>query len=189
MHNSHKDSSQPFNPVKISKFLSLVLRHKPETVGIELDAQGWVDIPILLEAMSQHDRGITRAELDFVVANNDKARFAIHGDRIRASQGHSINVDLNLQPQQPPERLFHGTAQRNAKLICQEGLKKMNRQYVHLSKDVKTATRVGARHGKPLIFQINTRAMSRDHYQFFLSANGVWLVNHVPPQYLSILDK
>jgi putative RNA 2'-phosphotransferase len=169
--------------VKKSKFLSLILRHNPQKVGLKLDSEGWASIPELLKAT-----GITREELDEIVATNDKKRFAISddGERIRASQGHSIDVDLRLKPRVPPDNLFHGTATRFLGSIKEKGLLPMNRQYVHLSKDVDTARKVGLRHGKPLILRVDSARMKKDGHQFFLSDNGVWLTKEVPWKYLTI---
>ncbi len=172
--------------VHISKFLSLVLRHKPEEIGITLDPDGWTDVGELLEAMRRHGRGISRETLDEVVATNDKKRFALSPDglRIRASQGHSVEVDLGLQPVEPPEVLYHGTVERFLASIRGQGLLKGNRQHVHLSADRATAEKVGLRRGKPVVLVVESGRMHQAGREFFLSANGVWLTDSVPPEYL-----
>ena len=174
--------------VKVSKYLSKHLRHQPERIGLTLDASGWVEIDDLLAATAAHNFRITREELDHVVASNDKKRFAIEGTRIRASQGHSIEVDLALPPATPPAYLYHGTVAANLDAIRAEGLRPMNRHDVHLSPDRETATRVGARRGRPVVLSVDTGAMHRDGHVFHVSANGVWLTQAVPPQYLRFPD-
>ncbi len=170
--------------VRLSKFLSLVLRHKPGKIGIELDEQGWVDIDVLLEAVRRHGRKIDRAALDAVVENNDKKRFVIRDGRIRANQGHSLEIDLALAPVEPPALLYHGTAEHHLEGIRERGLVKMNRQHVHLSADVGTAEKVGSRHGKAVVLLVDAARMAADGHSFFLSDNGVWLTDHVPWAYL-----
>jgi putative RNA 2'-phosphotransferase len=171
---------------KISKFLSLVLRHKPREIGIVLDESGWVEVKTLLEAMGRHGRGVTRAELEEVVATNDKKRFAFSEDglRIRASQGHSVEVDLGLTPSVPPEVLLHGTATRFLEAIRVEGLKPMSRQHVHLHEDRATAEQVGMRHGKPALLEVRAGEMHRAGRLFYCSANGVWLTEAVPVAFI-----
>lgn len=172
--------------VRLSKRLSYVLRHAPDSVGISLDAAGWVDIADLLAALARHGRPVSRAELVDVVARNDKQRFAIDatGSRIRASQGHSVPVDLGYPAAEPPAELFHGTVERSVPAILAEGLRAGNRHAVHLSPDVGTARRVGARRGRPVVLRVDAAAMVRDGADFTRSANGVWLVDAVPPRYL-----
>jgi putative RNA 2'-phosphotransferase len=170
--------------VKVSKYLSKHLRHQPERIGLELDEAGWVEIDVLIAAAAAHNFRFTREELDHVVAANDKKRFAIEGTRIRASQGHSIDVDLGLPPATPPPYLYHGTVDRYLDAIRAEGLRPMNRHDVHLSPDRETATRVGARRGRPVVLSVDTGAMHRDGHVFHVSANGVWLTKAVPPEYL-----
>jgi len=176
------------NLKKTSKFLSLILRHQPESVGIELDSNGWVDVDVLLRAMSRSGREISREQLEEVVRENDKQRFVIVNGRIRANQGHSVEIDLDLEVRQPPSILFHGTATRFLDGIMKEGLKKMSRQHVHLSSDQETARRVGARHGKSAIIEVNSEAMHAQEFEFYFSANGVWLVESVPAQFLKLLE-
>jgi putative RNA 2'-phosphotransferase len=173
--------------VRLSKRLSRVLRHAPGSVGLTLDAAGWVDVEDLLTALARHGRPVTRAELDDVVARNDKARFAFDasGSRIRASQGHSVPVDLGYEVAEPPAELFHGTVERFLPDIRAEGLRPGTRHAVHLSPDVGTARRVGARRGRPVVLRVDAAAMVRDGARFTRSANGVWLVDAVPPRYLS----
>jgi len=170
--------------VATSKMLSKTLRHDPARVGLTLDAQGWVGVDELLAAFAARGRHITRAELAEVVEGNDKRRFTIDGDRIRANQGHSIEVDLALDPAEPPALLFHGTATRNLDAILAEGLVRGRRHHVHLSADTDTAVRVGTRHGVPVVLTVLAGMMAAEGHEFFLSANGVWLAEHVPAEYL-----
>ncbi|MFJ8081573.1 RNA 2'-phosphotransferase [Streptomyces sp. NPDC096205] len=170
--------------VKVSKYLSKHLRHQPERIGLTLDEGGWVEIDTLIEAAATHGFRFTREELDHVVASNDKKRFAVEGTRIRASQGHSVEVDLGLAAAVPPPHLYHGTVARNLDAIRAEGLRPMNRHDVHLSPDRETATRVGARRGRPVVLSVDAAAMHRDGHVFHVSANGVWLTKAVPPRYL-----
>lgn len=173
--------------VRISKFLSLVLRHEPAAGGVTLDEEGWVAVQELLEGAARQGFLFTRAELEEVVQTSDKQRFAFSSDaqRIRANQGHSIAVDLGLQQLTPPDVLYHGTVERFLSSIMTNGLEKRARQHVHLSADVATATRVGGRRGKPVVLAIAAANMYADGFQFFLSANGVWLTDMVPPRYIS----
>jgi len=175
------------NIIKHSKFLSLVLRHKPQTIGIDLDKNGWVDIDILIQKMSDFGKNLTREELYFIVENNSKKRFAINevDNKIRANQGHSLNIDLGFEAIQPPEILYHGTAQRFLASIFENGLEKRNRHHVHMSANKVTATSVGQRHGKPIISEVKALEMFKDSFQFFLSENGVWLTDKVPSKYLN----
>lgn len=172
--------------VKTSKFLSLVLRHRPEMLGIELDAAGWVTVDDLLAAANRRGMTLDRQTLEEVVARNDKQRFALSegGRRIRASQGHCVRIDLGLEPSQPPELLYHGTAERNLESIARAGLIPRGRQHVHLSLDVETATNVGARHGKPAVLIVESGLMWNAGIEFFLSDNGVWLTERVPVEYI-----
>jgi putative RNA 2'-phosphotransferase len=170
--------------VKVSKYLSKHLRHQPERIGLTLDEGGWVEIGTLLAAAAAHGFPITRNELDHVVAANDKRRFAIEGSRIRASQGHTVDVDLGLPPATPPAYLYHGTVAAALDSIRAEGLRPMSRHDVHLSPDRETATRVGARRGRPIVLSVDAGAMHRDGHTFRVSANGVWLTEAVPPRYL-----
>ncbi|MFC9228115.1 RNA 2'-phosphotransferase [Streptomyces decoyicus] len=170
--------------VRMSKYLAKHLRHEPERIGITLDPQGWVPVEELITAASQHGFHFSRAELEAVVAGNDKQRYAIEDGRIRAQQGHSVRVDLDLPPAVPPGRLFHGTVVHTVAAIRDEGLRPMSRHAVHLSPDRETATRVGARRGKPVVLTVDAAAMHRAGHVFRVSGNGVWLTSHVPAQFL-----
>lgn len=176
--------------IKTSKFLSFVLRHEPEAIGLTLDPAGWVDVDELLAAMVRHGRGITRATLEEVVATNDKKRFSLSDDgrRIRASQGHSIEVELGYEPAEPPEVLFHGTCERFVDAIQRDGLLRMQRHHVHLTDQVATAVKVGERRGKAVIFTVAAKRMREEGFEFFRSANGVWLTEHVPTKFLMVRD-
>ncbi|MFO0867019.1 MAG: RNA 2'-phosphotransferase [Gemmataceae bacterium] len=169
-----------------SKFLALVLRHKPEEIGLTLDPNGWAEVDELLRLCNARGKRLTRDLLERVVAENDKKRFAFSDDgaRIRASQGHSVEIDLALVPIEPPELLFHGTADRNRDSIRAGGLHSAKRQHVHLSLDVATATKVGQRHGKPIILKVRAREMWLAGHKFYLSANGVWLTDSVPAHFI-----
>lgn len=170
----------------ISKFLSLILRHSPGTIGLTLDTNGWANVEELLWKSGKHNRSFSKSDLEELVITNDKQRFAFNEDktRIRASQGHSIEVELNLQREAPPEVLYHGTVERSIEGIRAEGLKKMGRQYVHLSRDKEAAEKVGTRRGKAVIVSIYSGAMYRDGFTFYRSENGVWLTDNVPVQYI-----
>lgn len=172
---------------RASKFISLVLRHDPATIGIALDSHGWARIDALINGLNAHGCPITREELLDIVHTDVKQRYALDepGECIRASQGHSIEVDLELEPCVPPEVLYHGTPAKWAEEIRKGGLKKMVRQYVHLSKDVDTARTVARRRGEGHIFQVDAIRMHRDGHKFYCSENGVWLTEMVPPEYLS----
>jgi putative RNA 2'-phosphotransferase len=175
--------------VKISKYLSKHLRHKPESIGLKLEPGGWVDVENLLTACATHQFSITRVELEKVVADSDKQRFSFNETktRIRANQGHSIEVDLQLLPQVPPDVLYHGTAKQFISSILESGLQKMSRHHVHLSPDIETAKKVGSRRGSPVILRIDAVAMHADGTIFYRSNNGVWLVDFVPVEYLQII--
>jgi putative RNA 2'-phosphotransferase len=175
---------------KLSKFLSLVLRHKPEEIGLTLDEQGWAEVDELIRLMNVQGNRLTRPLLEQVVAENDKQRFGFSDDglRIRANQGHSLKIDLALEPLAPPEVLFHGTATRFLSAIMTAGLLPRSRQHVHLSHDPETAIRVGQRHGQPVVLTVAAQSMHRAGYQFFQSQNGVWLTAKVPPKFLQVLE-
>lgn len=173
---------------KISKFISLVLRHKPEVINLKLDENGWTDVDELItKSKRDSHEGFTFEELNEIVETNDKKRFIFNEDKtkIRANQGHSIDIDLALKPQQPPEFLYHGTAQSNIDSILEKGIEKRSRQHVHLSQDKETATKVGMRHGKPIILIIKTQEMFNDRIEFYLSENKVWLTDFVDAKYIS----
>jgi len=187
--------------VAVSRVVSKVLRHEPELIGLRLDANGWASVDELIQKLNRAIRldgapkrlrtlpTLTRELLTEVVESNDKRRFALSGDlrRIRAVQGHSVNVELKHPVRRPPEMLFHGTAAANWPAIAVEGLKRGSRHAVHLSSDIPTATRVGARHGRPLVLQVAAARMHGDGHVFSIADNGVWLVEYVPPQYLSVV--
>lgn len=172
--------------VSTSKFLSLVLRHSPATIGITLDSQGWVSVEELLTKARHHGTTISPELLERVVRENDKQRFALSDDglRIRANQGHSVAVDLQLTATAPPEYLYHGTVARFLDSIRSEGLRPGSRQHVHLSPDRETASKVGSRRGRPVILVVRAAELHRAGFSFFVSENGVWLADRVPPQYI-----
>jgi len=172
--------------VHTSKFLSLVLRHKPEAAGVVLDCAGWCTVTNLLKGCARYGHALSRADLEKVVAENDKKRFEFSkdGQRIRASQGHSVEVDLKYDPTVPPDILYHGTATRFLDSIKSKGLVKGSRQHVHLSMSTSTAWKVGERHGKPVVIPVDAGEMHKAGIQFYLTPNSVWLVDAVPPQYL-----
>lgn len=176
--------------VKTSKFMSLVLRHKPETIGLGLDANGWAEIGALVEKAGAHGVALTREQIAEVVATSDKQRFAIDatGTRIRANQGHSVEIDLGLQPRAPPDTLFHGTGEKSVAAIRSEGLMAGQRQHVHLSRDEETAGKVGSRHGRPVVLRIAAGRMREQGHVFFLSTNGVWLTDCVPAEFIEFSE-
>ena len=171
---------------KISKFLSLVLRHEPEKIGLKLDAEGWTSVSDLLSRLTVEGRSITLEELQTVVVMNDKQRFSFSDDRtlIRANQGHSVQVRLGYEPLSPPALLYHGTAERFLASIAQHGLLKGQRHHVHLSEDTKVASEVGARYGRPVVLIVASERMNKNGHAFFRSENGVWLTEHVPVDYI-----
>ena len=175
--------------ISVSKYLAKYLRHAPDELGLTLQPGGWVPVDDLLAAADSHGFPITYDELVECVETNDKRRFAFDetGDLIRANQGHSIEVDLRLEEREPPEVLYHGTVERSLPSILAEGLDKGRRHHVHLSKDVETARKVGARRCKPVILEVAAGRMHREGRTFFVSANGVWLTDAVPPAYLARL--
>ena len=169
-----------------SKYLSLILRHQPHRLGLTLDPAGWIDIDVLLEACAAHGVALDRATLDAIVAENDKQRFAVSedGTRIRASQGHSVQIELGYPPVAPPEILVHGTVGVALPAIRGGGLQPMGRHAVHLSPDEATAQKVGSRRGRAVLLRVRAGDMHRDGFEFAQSANGVWLTDHVPPEYI-----
>jgi putative RNA 2'-phosphotransferase len=183
-------TSQEKERTAASKFLSLVLRHKPQAIGLTPDAAGWVAVDELLARAASHNRPLSRQLLEEVVATSDKQRFAFSedGQRIRANQGHSIEVDLGLAPCAPPAVLYHGTASRFLDAILTEGLAKRERHHVHLSENTATALAVGQRYGAPVLLAIDADRMARDGRLFFRTANNVWLTEDVPAGYLSVLE-
>lgn len=163
-----------------------MLRHRPDEAGVTLDAQGWVDVEALLAGLAARGTALTRADLDRIVAGDSKRRYAYSDDgaRIRASQGHSVDVALGYEPAVPPPLLYHGTAERNLASILASGLDRRARHHVHLSAAVDTARQVGGRHGRPVVLHVDAARMHGDGFAFFVTANGVWLVEHVPASYL-----
>lgn len=174
----------------ISRRLSYVLRHRPDSIGVTLDAGGWVDVEKLLAALRGHGLRLSRDGLDRVVATSEKQRFAFDatGTRIRANQGHSVAIDLQLDPVEPPPTLYHGTTERFLAAITTVGLTRQGRHHVHLSLDVETARAVGARRGRPVVLRVDAAAMTAEGTPFYRSANGIWLVDAVPPQHLNRLE-
>jgi len=169
---------------KISKYLSYILRHRPDSIDLVLDEHGWADMDELISKTK--DLVLSKEIIAEVVKSSDKQRFVIKENKIRANQGHSIDIDLDLKPTMPPDVLYHGTATRYVESIMQEGIKSMNRQHVHLSQDIQTAKSIGSRHGKPIVLQIDTHAMYRDGCLFYLSDNGVWLTEFVSVEYIIV---
>ncbi len=173
---------------RISRFLSLVLRHQPGSIGIILDENGWTDVDQLIKKSADAGTAFDLSTLRYIVETNAKQRFAFNetGEKIRASQGHSVEINLGYISQQPPAILYHGTGRQSSDSIILTGLEKRSRQHVHLSKDPETAFAVGQRHGPAIVFEILAGRMHDDNYQFYLSANAVWLTDHVPAKYLRL---
>ena len=178
-----------YDSLKLSKFISYILRHKPDSIGLTLDSQGWALIDELIDKSNASGTVFGRVDLLKMVDGNDKKRFSISNDgqRIRAAQGHSVRVELGLTAQEPPPVLYHGTATRFVSSILAEGLKPQSRQQVHRSADETTAHRVGQRHGKPAILTVEAALMHDEGFKFFLADNGVWLTDHVPPAFLRLM--
>lgn len=178
------------NDNKIGKFICLILRHKPEVIGIELDKNGWANIDELIEGVKKKYPDFNREKLEHIVETDNKQRYSVSGDKskIRARQGHSINVDVELKELEPPEFLYHGTADRFLDSIMKKGLVPGSRLYVHLSKDEETAVKVGKRHGKPVVLKIEAKRMSENGFIFYLSENEVWLTKSVPAEYFTLLN-
>ncbi len=174
----------------LSKFLSLILRHNPEAAYIQLDEHGWVEVDQLISGIKKSGKKINRDILEEIVRTDNKQRYSFNEDRtlIRANQGHSVPVDVELKEQEPPKILYHGTAERFYNSIKAEGLKPMGRLYVHLSKDIETAINVGKRHGKPIVLKIFSGRMYQDGKVFYLSANGVWLTKKVDIKYIEQIN-
>lgn len=172
--------------VKMGKYISLILRHKPEIINLKIDEHGWANVDELLKGINDSGRYISKEMLNMIVETNDKKRYQYNNDhtKIRANQGHSIRVDVELHEKVPPDVLYHGTAQEYLDKIRKSGIRKMNRLYVHLSKDMETAMRVGKRHGQPIVLIINTKAMINDGYKFYYSNNGVWLCDDIAYSYI-----
>lgn len=175
---------------KLSVFISLVLRHKPDAAGIVLDEHGWANVEELINGINHTGRKIDITILEEIVRTDNKQRYSFNEDKtlIRANQGHSVPVDVDLKEKEPPEFLYHGTADRFLKDIMAEGLKPMSRLYVHLSKDIETANKVGKRHGSPVILRVQSGKMNQDGIKFYISENGVWLTKKVDVKYLEQLN-
>lgn len=171
---------------KTSKFISLILRHNPGVIGINIDSHGWADVDKLITGIEKAGHKINMDILEEIVRTDEKGRYSFNEDKtlIRANQGHSINVDVGLEEKEPPEFLYHGTADRFLPDILKEGLKPMGRLYVHLSRDEETAVKVGKRHGKPVVLKIHSRQMYNEGIKFYLSENNVWLVKNVESRYI-----
>ena len=174
------------NDTQLSKYISMILRHKPEAIGITLDSHGWADVHELIKKLN-----IDMNTLERISSEDGKQRYSFSPDksRIRANHGHSVNVDVELEECEPHEILYHGTATRFADSITQQGIIPNGRLYVHLSGDYDTAVKVGRRHGKPIVYVVNSGDMFRNGYKFFRSVNGVWLTKHVPAEYLTLKEK
>lgn len=173
---------------KLSKYLSLILRHKPHVIGIELDRHGWDNVSEVVEGIAK-TREFSLDILEEIVRTDDKQRYSFNDDhtKIRANQGHSIKVDLGLVSKEPPSVLYHGTSEKSLRGILENGILPMSRQYVHLSKDIDTASAVGKRHGKPTVLRVNARLMYADGYNFYMSENGYWLTDKVPYRYCTLV--
>ena len=171
---------------EISQFLSLILRHKPEVIGITLDEHGWANVDELVHGVAKTYKEFNLETLERIVKSDEKQRYSFNEDKtlIRANQGHSIPVDVELEKVEPPEWLYHGTGKKYQKSIDAKGLIPKSRLYVHLSRDVETALTVGKRHGIPIVYKVLSRKMAEDGYSFYLSVNGVWLTKQVPVKYL-----
>ncbi len=176
------------NLTSLGKFISLILRHKPETIGIELDERGWADVNELIAGVQKTSPDFNMEVLEEIVRSNSKQRYSFNDDhtKIRANQGHSIQVDVELKEETPPAILYHGTGEKSVASIQEQGLLPQSRLYVHLSKDKSTAINVGSRHEKPVFFTVQSGSMHEEGYKFFLSENGVWLTKNVPQKYLRI---
>lgn len=180
----------PHNLKPISKSLSYVLRHRPDSVGLELEAGGWIRVESLLDAFRKAGKTLSAEILQQVVADNDKQRFEFSDDglRIRARQGHSVDVELGYEPAIPPSVLYHGTATRNLDSIFAQGLLKGRRHHVHLSTNKETMIQVAMRHGKPVLLIVQSQQMHTAGHEFFITGNNVWLTEHVPPRFISVIE-
>ena len=174
--------------IRISKFLSYVLRHNPDSIGLRLDSEGWTSVDQLLSCAARNGRNITPERLKELVAKNDKNRFGFSQDRqrLRATYGHSIEVELNLPPVTPPPVLYHGTARQFIVFILKTGIKPSGRGYVHLSTDRETGVKVGTRHGEPIVLSVDSKRMHEDGFRFYCPVEGIWLVIGVPPEYVDL---
>ncbi|MDK0618977.1 RNA 2'-phosphotransferase [Clostridium perfringens] len=178
------------NDSKISKYISLILRHKPEEIGLKLDEHGYLSVLDLIEGINKSYKGFSMDDLERIVREDSKGRYSFNEDKskIRANQGHSIKVDLELEAIKPPKVLYHGTVRKYLESILKNGLIKKERQYVHLSKDIETASIVGKRHGNLVILEVDSESMFKDGIKFYLSKNNVWLCNYVPVKYIKELN-
>ena len=185
-----KEEQKSMSNNEISKFIALILRHKPESIGISLDEHGWANVDELIAGINK-TTPVNIETLEEIVITDNKQRYSFNEDKtlIRANQGHSIPVDVELEERIPPEILFHGTGEKYVSSIDKEGLIPKSRLYVHLSVDVDTATKVGQRHGKPVIYKVNALKMHEEGFKFYISKNGVWLTKSVPIQYLEHINK
>lgn len=174
------------NLENISRYMSLILRHKPDVIGISLDEHGWANVNELINGIAKNNTGFNMESLEEIVRTDSKQRYSFNDDKtlIRANQGHSIPVDVELEEKEPPEYLYHGTGEKYVEFINRQGLIPKSRLYVHLSKNVKTAESVGERHGRPTVYLVHSGKMYKDGHKFYLSANGVWLTKKVPVEYL-----
>ena len=170
----------------ISKYMSLILRHKPEVIGICIDEHGWANVEKLIQGIAKNNPGFNMEALEEIVKTDNKQRYSFNDDKtlIRANQGHSIQVDVELEEKEPPNVLYHGTGEKYVTSIDKNGLIPKSRLYVHLSRDIETARAVGKRHGKEIIYSVNSAQMYKDGYKFYLSKNGIWLTKKVPMKYL-----
>ena len=177
------------NLQNISRYMSLILRHKPEVIGISLDKHGWAVVDDLINGIAKNNEGFNMAILKEIVETDNKQRYSFNDDKtlIRANQGHSIPVDVELEDKEPPKFLYHGTGEKYVSSILEQGLIPKSRLYVHLSKDIETAKNVGRRHGKEVVYKIEAHEMYQDGYKFYLSVNGVWLAKGVPLQYMQAI--
>lgn len=174
------------NLQSISRYISLILRHKPEVIGITIDKHGWAKVEELIQGIEKNNPEFNMEALEEIVRTDNKQRYSFNDDKtlIRANQGHSIPVDVELEEKEPPKILYHGTGEKYIESIGQNGLIPKSRLYVHLSKDVETAKAVGKRHGKEVVYSINSGQMYKDGYKFYLSKNEIWLTKKVPKKYL-----
>ena len=177
------------NLQNISRYMSLILRHKPDVIGISLDKHGWAVVDDLINGIAKNNEGFNMAILKEIVETDNKQRYSFNDDKtlIRANQGHSIPVDVELEEKEPPKFLYHGTGEKYVSSILEQGLIPKSRLYVHLSKDIETAKNVGRRHGKEVVYKIEAHEMYQDGYKFYLSVNGVWLAKGVPLQYMQAI--
>ena len=186
--NMNRNHQKTADDVRLSRFIAKVLRHQPQIIGLNIDHQGWADVAELLKKARKPE--LTREVLERIVRQDEKGRYELDetGNRIRACQGHSLQVDAGQERKPAPEVLYHGTARKSAASIENQGLVPMSRLFVHLSPDVAAAMAVGKRHGKPVVYRVDTKQMEKDGYVFYQARNGVWLTETVPPRYLERMD-